>query len=177
MIEALKKPLNVTPESEKKVKRCLRCGDVIPKKGNRSWKQYLNRKYCGSCWAIRSEPLEEEVGDLPLGSYIGTSTQNGKLMANFYIGILEAADEVDNNKPIDDATSVTDIKNRIIATYKGIPISTEMVKTAAEWLTVNWIGKPGQRTPPADIDNRNVGEKLVEMEFILRELGYKMVKA
>lgn len=158
----------VTPEEEKVVINCKRCGDAIPKRQMASWKQYKKKKYCSECIkpGIRNLPLESEVGELPIGDFIGSKTQNGKLMANFYIGILEAAEGVDVNKK----PTIDSLKNKVISTYKGIPISTDLVKAASDWLTINWIGRAGQRKAPDEKPKRTLAELQSRLRFLIKKL-------
>ncbi len=85
--------------------------------------------------------------DVSLASYINKETEKGKLMADFYLGILRA---IKNNRKGDRVT------------YKGIAIGSELVKTANEWLAVNWIGKPGKRAEEQERDDRPLDEKMKE---------------
>ena len=166
---------------QKKVRFCKKCGEQIPKSKWTSWKQYSTRKYCGRI-CVKGMSNKSGLGkDLAISEYIALNSRNGRLMADFNLGVLKAVEKIGND--IDSASgSVEPLDRRveksrgIICTYKGVPVTGEVVKTANQWLMDNWMGKAGQRNAPADIDNRNAGEKLVEMEFILRELGYKMVK-
>lgn len=69
-----------------------------------------------------------------ISDYILKKTNNGKLMADFYIGVLKA---INNN---------TEGKKMV---YNGIPITVELAKSANEWLTNNCFGKPSARDKPA----------------------------
>ncbi len=154
----------VTPEKEKVVINCKRCGDAIPKRQMASWKQYKAKKYCAECIkpGIRNLPLENELGELPIGDFIGSNTQNGRLMANYYIGILKSVDENKaGSKPV----------------YRGVEIGTEMVKAAADWLTLNWIGRAGQRKPPDEKPKRTVDELRSRLRFLIKKLVKDVVVA
>ncbi len=146
--------IKITPDSEKIIRRCKRCGDAIPKDYNRSWKEYKKKVYCRGCLkrGIRNKPLANNIGELPIGDFIGTNTQNGRLMANYYIGILKAVDDNKNgSKPV----------------YRGVEIANDMVKSAADWLTVNWIGRAGQRKPPDERVKRTDAELAERLKFLV----------
>ncbi len=59
--------------------------------------------------------------------------------------------------------------------YKGMKVTVELSSKAVDWLGKNGWGTPSQRIPEPEVDNRSVEEKLKQMEYILKELGYKMV--
>ena len=155
---------------EKMVQFCQKCGGQIPKSKWVSWKQYSERKYCGRSCRNGKPAVSGNSKDLAISDYIALNSRNGRLMADFNLGVLKAVEKIGND--IDSAEN----SRGVICSYKGVPVTGEVVKTANQWLMDNWMGKAGQRNAPADIDLRNASEKLVEMEFILRELGYKMVK-
>jgi len=111
-----------------------------------------NKFGCGS---------KKSTTSLSLSNYIKKKTNEGKILTRANIAIVKAVD--DNNEDT-------------VPTYKGITITGEMYNKALEWLTKNGWGTPSQRTPEPEVDNRSVDEKLKEMEYILKELGYKMVK-
>ena len=69
-----------------------------------------------------------------ISDYILKKTNNGKLMADFYIGVLK---EINNN---------TEGKKMV---YNGVPITVELAKSANDWLTNNCFGKPSARDKPA----------------------------
>ncbi|MCP4989050.1 MAG: hypothetical protein GY928_24230 [Colwellia sp.] len=108
---------------------------------------------------FRKEKKTEE--DVSLSSYINNETEQGKLMADFYIGILKT---IKNNRKGDKVT------------YKGIAIGAELVKTANEWLTVNWIGKPGKRAEEQERDDRPMDEKMKELEYQVGRAGYYLIR-
>lgn len=149
--------IRATPEHEKVIKRCKRCGDDIPKSNTRSWKEYKKRVYCSECGkaGVRNTPLTNELGELPIGDFIGSNTQNGRLMANYYIGLLKA---------------VNDNKNSSKPMYRGVEIANDMVKAAADWLTVNWIGRAGQRKAPDDKIKRSEAELVERLRFLVKKV-------
>jgi len=152
---------------------CEDCQKLIPKKTNQSWKEYSGRKYCNkACLARNQSKMQIDAKAqltlpdgtvMPLGNYIKKNTNNLRDTVDFYIGVTKRVQDLPDD--IEEAGK-----------YKGIVIDKELVKESNKFLVENSDGKPGQRTLPADIDLRNASEKLVEMEFILRELGYRMVK-
>ncbi len=98
---------------------------------------------------------------LSLSNYIKKKTNEGKILTNFYTGILKAVEDSDTeNAPM----------------YKGMKVTVELSSKAVDWLGKNGWGTPSQRIPEPEVDNRSVVEKLKEMEYILGELGYKLVK-
>jgi hypothetical protein len=116
-------------EVRKALKPCERCGNSIPKPVRLTWRLYHKRRFCSiDCSRGNRKGWKNIVVDnkKSLSVYIGENTQDGRLMADFYIGILRAIDE------------------RLLE-YKGYKITPDMVKAAAEWLTYNYLGKPGQR--------------------------------
>jgi len=159
---------------EKMVQFCQKCGGQIPKSKWVSWKQYSDRKYCGRSCRNGKPAVSGNSKDLAISDYIALNSRNGRLMADFNLGVLKAVEEIDVDKKVD-LLGKGGLQG-IICSYKGVAVTGEVVRTANQWLMDNWMGKAGQRNAPADIDLRNASEKLVEMEFILRELGYKMVK-
>ncbi len=70
-----------------------------------------------------------------LSDYIFRNTNNGKLMADFYIGVLKTIKTNKEGKQM---------------SYNGIPITVELAKSANEWLTNNCFGKPSARDKPKD---------------------------
>jgi hypothetical protein len=97
---------------------------------------------------------------LSLSKYIKKKTHEGKILTNFYTGILKAVeDSGPENVPM----------------YKGMKVTVELSSKAVDWLGKNGWGTPTSRLPEPEVDNRSDDEKLKEMEYILKELGYKMV--
>ncbi len=97
---------------------------------------------------------------LSLSKYIKKKTNEGKILTNFYTGILKAVEGSDaDNVPM----------------YKGMKVTVELSSKAVDWLGKNGWGTPSQRTPEPEVDNRSVDEKFKELEYVLKELGYKMV--
>jgi hypothetical protein len=97
---------------------------------------------------------------LSLPNYIKKKTNNGKALTNFCTGVLKAVEDSDaDNVPM----------------YKGMKVTVELSSKAVDWLGKNGWGTPSQRTPEPEVDNRTGEEKMKELEYILGELGYKMV--
>ncbi len=90
-----------------------------------------------------------------LSDYILRSTNNGKLMADFYIGVLKAIKSNKEDKQM---------------SYNGIPITVELAKSANEWLTNNSLGKPIQRKP----DNDNEGFDIEKDRKFLKDFIKKI---
>jgi hypothetical protein len=110
-----------------------------------------NKFGCGS--------KKSRVG-LSLSKYIKKKTNEGKELTDFYTGILKAVKDSDpDNVPM----------------YKGMKVTVELSSKAVDWLGKNGWGTPSQRTPEPEVDTRSIDEKLKEMEYILKELGYRMV--
>ncbi len=60
--------------------------------------------------------------------------------------------------------------------YKGMKVTVELSSKAVDWLGKNGWGTPSQRTPEPEVDNRSDDEKFKELEYVLKELGCKLVK-
>jgi len=96
-----------------------------------------------------------------INDYILRSTQNGKLMADFYIGVLNAI-----------KANTEGVK----MVYNGVPITVELAKSANDWLTNNSIGKPSVRDKPEKEEPRlNAKEQEAELKMILNSAGLKLV--
>ncbi len=78
---------------------------------------------------------------LSLPSYIKKKTNEGKILTNFYTGILKAVEDSDaDNVPM----------------YKGMKVTVELASKAVDWLGKNGWGTPSQRIPEPEVDNRSV---------------------
>lgn len=126
-------------------KYCGVCGKYIIKKPSTSWKLYSERKFCGSkCLGeskrgiSRMDPNSKD--ETAVSDYIELKTLNGRLMADFNIGVLQAVNKVKDDKPLDKAAK------GVICSYKGVQVTGDIVNKANEWLMNNWKGKPGQRS-------------------------------
>ncbi len=97
---------------------------------------------------------------LSLSKYIKKKTNEGKILTNFYMGILKAVEDSDTDN---------------VPMYKGMKVAAELSNKAVDWLSKNGWGTPSQRIPEPEVDNRSDDEKLHELEYVLKELGYKMV--
>ncbi len=104
-------------------------------------------------------PKKSTVG-LSLSKYIKKKTNEGKILTNFYTGILKAVEGSDTDN---------------VPMYKGMKVTVELSSKAVDWLGKNGWGTPSQRTPEPEVDNRTGEEKFKELEYVLKELGYKMV--
>ncbi len=97
---------------------------------------------------------------LTLAEYIKRKTDDGKMLTDLYIGILKVVEKSDpDNMPI----------------YKGMKVTAELAHKAVEWLGKNGWGTPSQRIPEPEKDDRTEEQKLAELEYNLKELGYKMI--
>ncbi|MDR4499255.1 MAG: hypothetical protein MRK02_15255 [Candidatus Scalindua sp.] len=115
----------------------------------------------GNKFATKEYRKPKKDEDVSLTSYINSETNQGQLMADFYIGVLKA---LKNNRNGDKIT------------YRGIAIGAELVKAANELLTVNWIGKPGRRAQKEERDDRPVEEKIKEITYLVDKFGYYLIK-
>lgn len=158
---------------KKKVRFCQSCGEQILKSKWQGWGDYAKRKYCGRL-CMQKHPKVKGVrkGDISLGEYIANGSKNGRLMADFNLGVLQAVEKVGNDVPV----TGRDANLKTICWYKGVPVTGDVVKTANQWLMDNWMGKAGQRNAPPEVDNRTGEEKMRELEYIVKELGFKLVK-
>ena len=156
---------------------CESCGELIPKVKLESWKSYNKRKYCNTkCFNVkRGQKLETDTQDgMPISKYIAVNSRNGRLMADFNLGVLNAVNKV-SNVQVKNSEDGNNGKG-IICTYKGVPVTPDMVKTANQWLMDNWIGKASQRNPEPEKDDRTEEQKMEELKYTMKELGYEMVK-
>ncbi len=134
---------------------CKCCDGLIPKTRTTSWPIYSMKSYCGDTCRIlaqgkRQRKIKDKLANeikladgtvMPIAGYIGAETEEGRLMADLYIGALKAVKAVDDKKELD----LNAVTKGVICSFKGVPISLEYVKAATDWLTSNWLGKPGQR--------------------------------
>ena len=158
-----------TELQENMVRFCQTCGMQIPKSKYVSWKNYSKRKYCGKGkLCIKGRANKEGVGkDLSVSEYIGLGSKNGRLMADFNLGVLKAVEKIDDDKDIE---SILAANKGVICKYKGIAVTADVVKTANQWLMDNWLGKAGQRTdgvkePEADREELEAGLLALEEEI------------
>ncbi len=164
-------------QKETMLKReCLRCGEPIPpKRKGTSWVNYEKQKYCGDeckMKAMNNEPLEgaEDATDgLTLSKYVMQKTGNGRLMADWYIKVLEIL----NDKALKKKQHCL---NCHVVMINGVRVSDEMVKNASKWLTDNAFGKPGARNEDgSDINDLNEHKKFLE-RYLLQDLSESEVE-
>ena len=158
--------------AEKLVRFCEKCGGQIPKSKWQSWKQYSTRKLCGRQCRHGRSAVSGNSKDLAISDYIALNSRNGRLMADFNLGVLKAVEKVGADVPL----NIKGLLNKVICSYKGVPVTGDVVKTANQWLMDNWMGKAGQRNAPPEVDQRNADEKLKELEYVVKELGFKLVR-
>lgn len=161
-------------------KYCTSCGLVMKKPKGLSWNRFMLRKYCGMKCAKGKQGLATHVqttdgkDDMPVAHYIGKNSRNGRLMADYNLGLLKVVEKITDAK-VKNSEAGNNGKG-IICTYKGIPVTPDMVKTANQWLMDNWIGKASQRNPEPEKDDRTEEQKMDELRYTVKELGYEMVK-
>ena len=126
-------------------KYCAVCGKYIIKTSGTSWRSYSSRKFCGSkCLGeskrgiSRMDPNSRD--ETAVSDYIELKTLNGRLMADFNIGVLQAVSKISDDAPLNGK------KGGVICVYKGVQVTGDIVNKANEWLMNNWKGKPGQRS-------------------------------
>jgi len=128
---------------------CTVCGMYIVKKKNASWKAYGERKFCGVRCGNEGKRSVNKINvngtdKSEISDYIALKSRNGRKMADFNLGILDAVENIS-----DDADLGTINRNGkysdVICTYKGVPVTGELVRSANQWLMDNWMGRPGQR--------------------------------
>lgn len=155
------------------IQYCQRCGEKIEKRKNLSWVGYSKRKFCSNpdCYTGRGKIIVDggRDNDISVSKYIGLQSRNGRLMADFNLGVLKAIEKVKDD-------GGDEGKKGIICKYKGVPITADVVKVANQWLMDNWIGKAGQRSVEGERDDRPEVEKLRDLEYTLKEMGYKLEK-
>lgn len=151
---------------------CHCCGALIIKKKGESWRKYNERKYCGVPCSKKgmTEGIAPKETDFSIAEYIASKSRNGRMMADFNLGVLRQVEQINDN------TQFKDNGRGVICIYKGVPVTADVVKTANQWLMDNWIGKAGQRVLDNEGDTRTDAQILTELEYALMELGYKMVK-
>ncbi len=157
---------------------CKCCGGLIPKLKTIGWPIYDKRKYCGdTCRVLAGKKRQNALGEklhnpiklsdgtiMPIAGYIGSETEDGRLMADIYIGALKRVKKVNDDADI----KLEDGKvSSVICTYKGVKISLDYVKAASDWLTANWLGKPGQRrdaVPEPELSRDEIEAQIVALE-------------
>ena len=105
-----------------------------------------NRYGCGS------KKINEDTN---LSDYILKCTGNGKLMANFYLGVLKT---IKSNKQGEKMS------------YNGVPVTVELAKSANEWLVANSLGKPSARKAPDEKPKRSLEELRHRAKFLIRKI-------
>ncbi len=116
-----------------------------------------NKFGCGS---------KRDKESLSLPNYIKRKTKDGKVLTDFYTGILkEVEDSNEDNPPM----------------YKGMRITAELATKAVDWLSKNGWGTPSQRKPPDEKPKRTQAELLERMRYLIRKqakrAGFDDVKA
>lgn len=162
---------------------CQSCGEKIEKRKKVSWPAYSRRKYCNNKECLKAATTKggsviagdngfdpSSRDEMPISDYIGVNSKNGRLMADFNLGVLQAVEKVGHD------AELSENARGVICTYKGVPVTGDVVKTANQWLMDNWMGKAGQRNAPPEVDNRTSDEKMRELEYIVKELGFRLVK-
>jgi hypothetical protein len=147
---------------------CGNCGKYVVKRANTSWHDYNKRKYCGSkCLGESKKGLSrmnpDDKDQTAVSDYIEMKTANGRLMADFNIGVLQAVNKVKDDKPLDKEAK------GVICSYKGVQVTGDIVNKANEWLMNNWKGKPGQRSGESvkkDMDREELLAGIKAMEKI-----------
>ncbi len=151
-------------------RNCLRCSKPIPPKDKRTtWEAYQKQKYCSDECGARSldlKPLDDTEGitdGLPLSKYVMQRTMNGRLMADWYIRVLEVLKDKKLKKS-------QHCLNCHVGMVNGVRITDESVKNAMKWLTDNAFGKPGVRNEDgSDINDLDEHKKFLE-KYILQDL-------
>lgn len=92
---------------------------------------------------------------LSLPKYIKKQTGHGKVLTDFYIGILKAVDDSDEDNP---------------PVYRGMKITAELSTKAVEWLGKNGWGTPSQRKPESDKPKRTREELKHRLRFLIRKV-------
>jgi len=157
-------------------KYCEVCGKMI-KKNNRSWADYDKKKYC--CVGCKTLGMRSRRNDavsaiklddgtvLPIGGYIATQSDNGRLIADMYLGALKRVKGINDDADINGV----DGNKGIMSRYKGVPLTLEFLKAASDWLTSNWLGKPGQRREVVPEPELNAEEIKASLEALCDEQG------
>lgn len=161
------------------IRFCITCKKPIVKKGTVSAKAYSTRKYCDrECLAIyeksqRVDKVEtKRLSDgriLPIGKYLEDETGNGKLQANFWIGVMKKVDTHVEKKDEDQYCAKCKSKTYDYY-YKGLLVTAELAKSAADWLTMNTFGRYGQRKAPDEKPKRTLQELQSRLRFLIKKL-------
>ena len=122
-----------------------------PKKGKPRGTPFQkgNKFGCGS---------KQKKESLSLPNYIKRKTNQGKILTNFYIGVLKTVE--DNNT--DD-----------VPTYKGMKVTPELSNKAVDWLGKNGWGTPSQRKPEDDKPKRTLDELKHRFRFLVKKVFKK----
>ena len=92
---------------------------------------------------------------LSLPKYIKKQTWQGKILTDFYIGILKAVDESDEGNP---------------PIHRGIKVTAELSTKAVDWLGKNGWGTPSQRKPEPDKPKRTIEELKARLKYNIRKI-------
>ena len=96
-----------------------------------------------------------------INDYILRNTGNGKLMADFYIGMLKTI-------------KANTAGEKMV--YNGVHITVELAKSANDWLSNNSWGKPSARDKPEKEEPKlSKEEKDAELKRIFYNAGLKLV--
>jgi len=158
---------------------CEYCKKPIIKKKTQSWPEYLARKYCDrECLARDQAKLQSENAKIkmlpdgtimPIGKYLESRTDNGRLQADFYLGIMEKVREHEAVK--DSAKLCMKCQNIYYGYYyKGLLITTDLASKAADWLTMNTFGRYGQRKAPDEKPKRTLEELRHRSKFLVKKI-------
>ncbi len=105
-----------------------------------------NKFGCGS---------KKSTTTLSLSKYIKKKTNEGKILTNFYIGILKAVeDSGPENVPM----------------YKGMRVMVELSSKAVDWLGKNGWDTPSQRKPEDEKPKRTESELVTRLHFVIKKL-------
>ncbi len=141
-------------------KLCKGCGDLIVKRPNVSWKSYDERQFCNMlCSGKAKRELVVDLGvkdvafkggrRMPIEDYVSRETQDARIIADFYIGILRHVKR--RNSEIDP---------KECGTYKGFVITETLYREAKDFCAYYTLGKPGQRRA-AEIEEEMTREELL----------------
>ena len=104
---------------------------------------------------------EKTQGKNSISDYKLKNTNNGKLMVDFYIVVLNAINNNSKGKKM---------------VYNGILITVELAKSANDWLTNNCFGEPSARDKPQEKESEPGREEMIaEIKRISNEAGLKLV--
>lgn len=99
--------------------------------------------------------------------YIQKKTSSGKKLADFYVGVI---DSINNN---DEAVAGEKCNSFI---YNGIKVTSDLVKDAHSWLTLNGWGRPSSREKPLPEEPEMSREELIAaINAMHEEIGCVLV--